>query len=338
VSPANAPERPDSPTYPSISNEEFAFHAGVNALSMCGGAGAANFVFNRTKSVLLSSTAAGATGGFISTPGNQFVTDVANDDFHSPGEYALMTAEGTAFGGATGLAFGGLSKGWQYVTRPSTPTFRIPGRAPAGTATEAASFDAAGERLNQIIRTGPFPQETRGVGAAIIDVEGYQGATELRAFSAAATDALGDGAQICHATTPAPADRIFFTPRSWRVAPGGGINHVNDVEPQLFTEIAGNLPPNAQGTVHFMTLRTRLGGSVLEPLPACISCQNVAFQFSALAPDVMVVSHAAVNPAPPLIFGPAVAPTLPPFSPYLAYTAALFGMGYGATANERPSQ
>jgi hypothetical protein len=166
-----------------------------------------------------------------------------------------------------------------------------------GTPSEAAAFDEAAARLNTIIREGgPFPQETRGVGAAIVDVPGYTGAPELRAFSAAATDVIGEGAAVTHATVP--ANRIFAAARSFRGAPGGGIPRINDVEVKLLTQIADDLPANATGTIHLSTLRSRAGGTVLEPLPACPSCTSVIFQFTGDFPGVQVVSHAASNPAP----------------------------------------
>jgi RHS repeat-associated protein len=296
VSPANAPTSETAPTYASISDEEFAFHAAVNAVSLGAGAGASNFVFNSTKSLVVSGAAGGFTGGVIAAPGNQLVSDAASGDFRSPGDYLAVTAEGGFYGGLTGGAFGALGAGWSRLRAPSG-TSSIPGRVPLGTPSEAAAFDEAAARLNTIIREGgPFPQETRGVGAAIVDVPGYTGAPELRAFSAAATDVIGEGAAVTHATVP--ANRIFAAARSFRGAPGGGIPRINDVEVKLLTQIADDLPANATGTIHLSTLRSRAGGTVLEPLPACPSCTSVIFQFTGDFPGVQVVSHAASNPAP----------------------------------------
>src|SRR6185437_13079275 len=49
---------------------------------------------------------------------------------------------------------------------------------------------AANARLAEIILKGPMPpaDQTKVIGAAIIDVEGYTGPREMRALSGAATD------------------------------------------------------------------------------------------------------------------------------------------------------
>lgn len=66
-----------------------------------------------------------------------------------------------------------------------------------------SDFTAVSNRLDQIIRTGGgLPQDSRAVGAAIVDVPGYHGPTELRAISAKGTDVLGQNAPVAHAPTP----------------------------------------------------------------------------------------------------------------------------------------
>ena len=160
-------------------------------------------------------------------------------------------------------------------------------------------------RLEQIIRKGgPMPEGTRVIGAAIVEVEGYRGPRELRAISSKATDGLGHEAPTAHAQTP--TTRTLSVARSI----GGAsirrefpFSHINDAEIKLFEEITANLPANARGRISFLTMRSREGGNILEPIPACSSCTNAALQLAGNFRGVQVGSYAATRPVAVLDLG-----------------------------------
>lgn len=171
-------------------------------------------------------------------------------------------------------------------------------------------------RLEQIIRQGPMPEGTRVIGAAIVEVEGYRGPRELRAISASATDNLGHAAPTAHARTP--------TTRTLSVARGIGgasirrefpFSHINDAEIKLFEEITHNLPANPRGRISFLTMRSRAGGKILEPIPACSSCTNATFQVAGRFRGVQVASYAATHQTAELDLGLPPAAGARPASP-----------------------
>ena len=153
-----------------------------------------------------------------------------------------------------------------------------------------------------------MPEGTRAVGGAIIDVDGYVGPSELRALSARATDTIGEGAPVVHATSP--QERTLSAARSiagaGRRGPVEGstvtsdfpFSHINDVESKLLEEIRLHLAPDATGTIHIGVVRSRQGGSVVEPIPSCSSCTNAMFQFISDFPGINLVLHAGTFPAP----------------------------------------
>ena len=158
---------------------------------------------------------------------------------------------------------------------------------------------AANARLAEIILKGPMPpaDQTKVIGAAIIDVEGYTGPREMRALSGADTDALGQGAAVYHAKSPdaraLSATRGINAPGPRREFPWA---HINDAEMKIFEDILSRLPPNAKGTIHFMTMRKLRGVATPEPYPACSGCIRASFEFSGKVGNVDVVSHAPVHP------------------------------------------
>jgi hypothetical protein len=84
-------------------------------------------------------------------------------------------------------------------------------------------------------------------------------------------------------------------------------SHINDVEQKLLEEVARNLrqlPPDTSGTIHIYTVRSRAGGTIIEPLPACASCTNAVFHFRADHPNITVVFHAPPRVAPTIDLGP----------------------------------
>lgn len=159
---------------------------------------------------------------------------------------------------------------------------------------------AANARLAEIILKGPMPpaDQTKVIGAAIIDVEGYTGPREMRALSGADTDALGQGAAVYHAKSPdaraLSATRGINAPAARREFPWA---HINDAEMKIFEDILPRLPPNAKGTIHFMTMRKLRGVPTPEPYAACSGCIRASFEFSGRVGNVDVVSHAPVHPA-----------------------------------------
>ena len=159
---------------------------------------------------------------------------------------------------------------------------------------------AANARLAEIILTGPMPpaDQTKVIGAAIIDVEGYTGPREMRALSGADTDGLGQGAAVYHATSPdaraLSATRGINAPGPRREFPWA---HINDAEMKIFEAILRRLPANARGTIHFMTMRKLKGVPQPEPYAACSGCIRASFEFSGSVKNVDVVSHAPVHPA-----------------------------------------
>ena len=175
-------------------------------------------------------------------------------------------------------------------------------------------------RLNEIVRTGgPVPAETRVIGAAIVDVEGYTGPKEMRAISGAATDTLGKGAPVYHAASPTSR-----TLSATRGISGSGprrefpFSHINDAEMKLFEDIIPRLPKNAKGTIHFTTVRVRqVGGqTVFEPYPACSGCIRASFETAGVRATIDLVSHAPTHPAKTLNLdepqeGPAPKPAAP---------------------------
>jgi hypothetical protein len=163
--------------------------------------------------------------------------------------------------------------------------------------TELAADAATQQRLMQIIQTGgPMPTggRARVIGAAIVEVDGFAGAREIRAISSMETDALGEGAQVFHATTP--VTRTITAARS--IAGSRGefpFSHVNDAEIKIFEYIAANMPPNATGRISVLTVRSRDSGQTLEPTPACSSCTNAMFQLAGQYRGVQVGSYAPVR-------------------------------------------
>lgn len=163
---------------------------------------------------------------------------------------------------------------------------------------------AAHSRLNEIIRTGgPMPEgdKAKVIGAAIIDVEGYQGPKEMRAISGADTDGLGKGAAVYHASSP--GDRTLSATRT--IAGSGPrrdfpFSHINDAEMKLFEDILARLPKDAKGTIYFTTMRFRRenGQVVLEPYPACSGCIRASFEAAGSMQKVDLVSAAPVHPSP----------------------------------------
>lgn len=162
-------------------------------------------------------------------------------------------------------------------------------------------FSAIIARLEQIIRTGgAVPTETRVIAAAIIDIPGYKGPLEMRAISGAATDVLGQGAAVPHAASPAAGTRTLSATRT--IAGAGArhefpFSHVNDAEIKLFEAIKGNLPNDAKGSIHFLTMRVRQvhGQTVFEPIPACSGCTRATFEMGTFR-GVNMISHAATHP------------------------------------------
>lgn len=172
---------------------------------------------------------------------------------------------------------------------------------------EIGSAQQANALLQQLTITGgPMPLETRGVGAAFIEVEGFPGPREMRAISSGATDVLGQGAPVYHATTP----QVRSLPGARYIGGSSGDfpgSHINDVEQKLLHDIGDRLrsmPPGTRGTIHIYTVRSRLGGTVIEPLPACASCTFAAYAFRAEFPGITLVFHAPSRPLPPMDFLP----------------------------------
>jgi hypothetical protein len=193
------------------------------------------------------------------------------------------------------------------------PTTTLAGPLPSGRLSLEPS-EPTRQRLEQLIRQGgKMPEGTRVIGAAIIEVEGYSGPRELRAVSSMQTDDLGHAAPVAHAETP--TTRTLSAARSI----GGAsirrefpFSHINDAEIKLFQKIADNLPANARGRISFLTMRSRQGGQILEPIPACSSCTNATFQLAGAFRGVQVASYAATHPTTGLDLGLALGQTLPP--------------------------
>jgi hypothetical protein len=155
---------------------------------------------------------------------------------------------------------------------------------------EAAAANAA-QRAYEVARMGGgLPQETRAVGAAIIDVEGWKGPTAIRAVSSSETDALGVGAAVEHA--PTPTDRTLSASRMIGGTGGGApVSHINDAEIKLYEMLRhSGLPRDARGTVYIATWRSRAGGVEFEPLPMCASCTNASFQMKGDFPNITFVA------------------------------------------------
>ncbi len=187
---------------------------------------------------------------------------------------------------------------------------------PPGNMVSLQPSAATQNRLMQIItQGGPMPEGTRVIGAAIIEVEGYKGPREIRAISSAQTDDLGQGAPVAHAQSPASrelsASRSIGNASVRREFP---FSHVNDAEIKMFEEIIRNMPPNARGRISFTTMRSRQGGQIIEPIPACSSCNNATFQLAGRFRNVQVASYAAVHPTGTLNMGPSNRLPNPPVS------------------------
>jgi Domain of unknown function (DUF4157) len=209
--------------------------------------------------------------------------------------------------GAAPLELGGI-QGLRLQRKPPRPATAIELPDP-----RSDIFSVAEARLVEIIHTGgPIPtDQTRVIGAAIIDVEGYTGPKEIRAISGAATDPLGGDSPVTHATSP--DERTLSATRS---ISGSGLrrefpfSHINDAEIKLFEEISRHLPPNAKGTIHFSTIRARqvAGGTILEPYPACSGCTRATFEMSTFQ-GVNMVSYAPSHPAGSIDLGSVLGPT-----------------------------
>jgi hypothetical protein len=218
------------------------------------------------------------------------------------GQYAPHTADGRRLL-AHELVHTVQQQGGAAALRRAPPS-GPPGPASPGLDNRLKVIEETGpatqSRLDQILRNGgPTPQTTKVVGAAIIDVEGYQGPREMRAISGADSDALGQGASVYHATSP--ANRTLSATRS--IAGSGPrrdfpFSHINDAEMKLFEDIISRLPKGAKGTIHFSTMRVRQvkGQTVWEPYPACSGCIRAGFEAAGKLAGVDLVSHAPVHP------------------------------------------
>lgn len=191
------------------------------------------------------------------------------------------------------------------------PPLLRPGAAPGTTetgdllSTLGMSFDVEAGRLDTVIRSGPFPPDTRAIAAAIIEIDGYAGSTELRAISGAATDDLVVGASIEHALTPSA--REISSARSIGGAYTRGefpFSHINDAEIKLLHHIRSRLPPNPRGRIHILSYRSRGGGAIIEPIAVCSSCIHGMWQQVGDFPNVDIVIHSATVPAPTIDLGP----------------------------------
>ncbi len=257
-----------------------------------------------------------------------------------PGQYAPHTPDGRRLL-AHELTHTVQQQGGAAALRraPDPPGPQAP--APPSLASRLKIIDetgpAAQARLDQIIRTGgPTPQTTKVVGAAIIDVDGYQGPREMRAISGADSDALGQGAPVYHATSPAA--RTLSATRS--IAGSGPrrdfpFSHINDAEMKLFEDIIARLPADARGTIRFSTMRVRQvnGQPVWEPYPACSGCIRASFETAGRLAGVDLVSHAPTHPTggaevgEPPAGGPAPAKPAMPGGPAAGEPPQLKGPG-----------
>ncbi|MCX2864889.1 DUF4157 domain-containing protein [Paucibacter sp. PLA-PC-4] len=152
------------------------------------------------------------------------------------------------------------------------------------------------ERLEAIIRKGgPVPQETRVIGAAIIETEGpgYDGPKEMRAISGAATDKLKLKPGDTYHATSAQSRQLSAT-RSIAGSPGEfPFSHVNDAEIKMFEDVLRRMPKQMKGRLHFMTMRVRVQGGVVvfEPYAACSGCVRATFQTAGSLPNMAVQSY-----------------------------------------------
>jgi hypothetical protein len=190
---------------------------------------------------------------------------------------------------------------------PVATTLTIPTVADAvttissGAGVRDLSADAATQRrLMQIIQSGgPIPSgsKARVIGAAIVEVDGFAGAREIRAISSGETDVIGLGAPVFHA--PTPETRTFTAAQN---IGGSGVrgefpgSHINDAEIKIFEYLAANMPPNATGRISILTVRSRGSAQTFEPIPACSSCTNALFQLAGRYRSVQVGSYAPVHP------------------------------------------
>lgn len=136
VSPANAPTSARSPTYPRISEGQYAAHVAVNVVTGGAGSGVGSMVARRTGSLILGGATGGGVMGLTATPAHLAVSDAARGRASSPGEYARQTLRGTGMGIISGGALGGLSR----LVRGPTPRmagpsarFETPARATRAT-------------------------------------------------------------------------------------------------------------------------------------------------------------------------------------------------------------
>ncbi|MBW8739361.1 MAG: DUF4157 domain-containing protein [Streptomyces turgidiscabies] len=228
---------------------------------------------------------------------------VGEDVVFGAGRYAPETAAGKR------LLAHELAHVLQQRQDPALGIQRAPDDAaheavPPGLGNRLEVIEATGAatqvRLDQIIRNGgPTPQTTKVVGAAIIEVEGYQGPREMRAISGADSDALGHGASVYHATSP-----TVRTLSATRSIAGSGprrdfpFSHINDAEMKLFEDIISRLPKGAKGIIYFSTMRVRQvkGQTIWEPYPACSGCIRASFEAGGRLTGVDLVSHAPVHP------------------------------------------
>jgi hypothetical protein len=179
-----------------------------------------------------------------------------------------------------------------------------PGARPFGPTPQAAA--RASQRLYEVARFGgDLPQETRAVGSAIIEIEGWSGQSELRAISSAQTDALGAGAPVVHA--PTPTERTLPAVRMIGGTGGGSpVSHVNDAEIKLYELLKAELkrsglPRDTRGTIYIATWRSRAGGTDFAPLPMCAGCTNASFHMVGEYPGIDIVSMTPPRPATRII-------------------------------------
>jgi RHS repeat-associated protein len=179
-SPANAPTRPDSPTYPSVSNAQYAARLGI----MFAAGGAGGFVGGRvvtsTGSRLLAAGAGGGTSGFTVGVGSVAEQDVVQGEVSSPQTYANAGIFGALFGGTLGVGLGLLNVGarGQASPRRVPPEPTSPATVPEPTAaprvaepalvefkatvstTSAAIDDVATQAPSRIARSISTPRPT----------------------------------------------------------------------------------------------------------------------------------------------------------------------------------
>jgi RHS repeat-associated protein len=309
VSDAGAPTNKEdaAKVKPRIPDTEFAAHTAVTGISMAVGGGTGSSM--KGAPVLLKGAAGGMVAGGVQAVGDQAIHDTKKGQVSSGHEYGKKAVEGAASGALAGAAFALAGKALSFL------------KSARSGGVDTSSADAAGARLQEVLKTGGPTGGNKAIAAAEIDVPRYPGESPLRARSGRGTP---DSSlqNVPHASASADPNMPTFKVSN---APGEHSgSRAADAEINVLSNVKSNLPPNPQGTIDLATNK-----------PLCPSCITALFDFTADYPGIQLRVFAPVRPVPSLQLGP-LSPASP--APNSSVPSSAAGALFGSSSQGEQQQ